>query len=242
MGYGVYQYTANSGLTFAVNIPSDFADALGMSPDTTDPPLDATISPRMGNCRDANGNFRQAVIADQATFAGLPGTTIVVNGITYTWTTYQGESIAPIQANVVNGALLIQGPPGPPGPGSSLAPTLFILPSPQTIYPGGVTVMDVTPPAGSYFVFAALIASTTIAANDISMFIYSGGTVIGFTTGEATVSPGDLVEIVAFAAVTVDGSQNLYMEASCTINTATAENIDNNYGNWNTCLWLIQYA
>ena len=115
MSYGTYQYTADSGTTYSVLVPVDFATALGMSAATTQPNLPPEVAPRYAVFTSSGGLVRQAVVQTLTVFSALLGISYTVGGITYTCTSLQGQVIPMLQTTPVNGAALIQGPQGVPG-------------------------------------------------------------------------------------------------------------------------------
>lgn len=119
-----YQYTADSGTVYQVTLPTDFADALGMSPASgSEQYLDAAISPRYCNFFASSGGSRSAIIATETIFGSIP-IPLVVGGTNYYVRTWSAESIPPY-----SGPLLLapQGPQGAPGPQGETGPGLSFV-------------------------------------------------------------------------------------------------------------------
>lgn len=115
MSYESIRYVADSGIAYQVNVPADFALALGQTAATAEPSLPVEVAPRYANFQTVAGVWRQAVIDTQANFAAVIGTTVTVGGVSFKAKSARGESTPQAAAVTVNGAYLLQGPKGDAG-------------------------------------------------------------------------------------------------------------------------------
>jgi hypothetical protein len=116
MPVSAYQYTSNAGTVYQVQLPDDFAIALGATPAAGgEPVLDLAISPRYITYFNSVLGNRIGIPTTTAIFAAA-GTTLTVGGHVYTARSYVGESQPAYIAPLFNTMQLLQGEPGPPGP------------------------------------------------------------------------------------------------------------------------------
>jgi hypothetical protein len=120
MPFANYEYFDNLGNLYQVSLPSDFAEALGLTPARGfEPYLDPTISPRFVSYRsNVPPQQRQAVIGTTSQFANPP-LFLTVSGVGYQAISFQGETIPALPFNLIQA---VQGPQGAPGPQGAQGP------------------------------------------------------------------------------------------------------------------------
>lgn len=158
MSLGNYVYTSDAGVDYQITVPVDFAVALSMVAASTQPYLDASISPRFATARSATGLLRSVIVKSVGQFSTLLGTSVTVGGVSYTFTGGFGESIPASQSP------LLFSPQGPQGPAGNNADVLTVTgtlssaqlkaihTSPVTIVPapGASLCLDAIRIAGMY--------------------------------------------------------------------------------------------
>lgn len=175
MSYGNYVYTSDKGDDYYVTVPTDFAAALGMVAATTQPALDPVILPRFANCRSNTGLVRSAVIQDLSTFNSLPGTTIIVSGITYTWLSFQGESIPRQEPLIIQAAAI--GPQGPPGASASIDISVTQQPSDVLVaFSGPYDLVSANLLAGSHIITVCVREEGTSSTPSVAVLIINDTT------------------------------------------------------------------
>lgn len=117
MSVSYYQYTADDTTVYQVQLPDDFAVALGFTLATgAEPYLPVEISPRYGNYFSPVAKLsRQAVFKTRAQGAAPPSP-LTVSGNVYDILSVRGEAIPPVLTNISALVSMLQGPPGAQGP------------------------------------------------------------------------------------------------------------------------------
>ena len=142
MALANYQYQSNSGVTYQVTIPVDFAEALDLTPAAGDEPyLDATISPRYSNYQSLIAVSRSAIVGTSAVFSALP-TTLVIGGNTYILRSAIGESIPPYVGPLLLAPQGAQGSPGPQGPQGIPGGQNILIATSSQIAPSGTDIIQ----------------------------------------------------------------------------------------------------
>lgn len=190
MAYGNFVYTSDAGSDYSVTVPTDFATAIGMVPATSQPNLPATIIPRQAIATNTQGIRRSVVIQTVGVWNILPGETFVVSGVAWTFVSFIGESIPPMQLPVFDmvqgppGATGPQGPQGPAGPGGDITTVKLTLSSAQILALHTTPVELVAAPgAGSVLVPVSAIAKKAYGGTQ-----YTGSDGISIYWGTATLA------------------------------------------------------
>lgn len=207
--YSPYVYTADNGTNFQVMVPADFATALSQTPGTVQPFLPGEISPRYANYTGSDGSFRQAVIDTVAHFATVLGSTVVVGGVTYTCTSANAQQVPFLQQQPVNGAFLIQGPPGANG---VFTPEYhFDSRSNRQAFGSGHGPYNTGPSftithAGDYLLFAGCVIENNNGSGQsalFELFIENGNTGASLGSGQLTIADGEASSIIALGIQTL---------------------------------------
>jgi len=196
-----YLYFSNAGTEYQVAIPSDFADALGMTHASgSEPYLDTSLSPRYATWYNTTAGSRSSIVGDTTTFGALP-TSLIVDGVDYVWRSSYGESVPASAAPLLASP---QGPQGGPGPEGPTGPT-----GPQG--PPG-------PPTAGEALYEALTSNLTLSttlADVVSVTVgytaeyfldalIQGETVVGGLYGEIS----DTAGFIKCAGITSTDSSN----------------------------------
>lgn len=181
---GNYRYYANSGRTYQIALPSDFASALGYQAAVeTDEYIPASLSPRYATYVSLIGEqWRPVVVCNPDVFR-VPPNPVTVDGVNYRLTGLLGERF-----NLLPGGNLITiaGPQGPRGFTAEL--DYITAGQPSSVNPPVAgTFSDLfsfgTVPAGTYLCLLSLTASPggTVATASVQLYNATDASAVGDT-------------------------------------------------------------
>lgn len=234
MALANYQYTSDASNLYQVTLPTDFANALGMTTATgSEPYLDAAIAPRYATYRSNSGLLRAAVVGTTAIFSSLPAT-LTVAGVTYNFLSAVGESIPPIPFQPWLSPSGVQGAPGPTGAQGPAGPTgpqgppgvsswnEITLGSSVSIGTSDTVVLSTGAIAdGTYLVIAVLNWLNGSSGEQLNMSLKANYAISNQLTDNAQLSATS--QTVLCAVIAANGGYDFEIHASKNTGSATAQ-------------------